>query len=47
MQRAKGGGATECYFRFRVRKNIIFILAFFLSVGLVEPVRFGSVGFRL
>jgi len=45
MQRAKGGGAaTECYFRFRVRKNILFILAFFfLSAGLVEPVRFGSV----
>jgi len=44
MQRAKGGGATtECYFRFRVRKNILFILAFFLSAGLVEPVRFGYV----
>ena len=48
MQRAKGGGAaTECYFRFRVRKNILFILAFFLSAGLVEPVRFGSIGFRI
>jgi hypothetical protein len=34
MQRAKGGGAglaTECYFRFSVRKNILFILVFFFK----------------
>jgi hypothetical protein len=30
MQRAKGGRA-ECYFRFRVKKNILFILAFFFK----------------
>jgi hypothetical protein len=37
--REKGG----CYFRFRVRKNILFILAFFLSASLVESVRLVSV----
>jgi len=34
------GGAAEC--RFRVRKLSIYT-CFFLSGGLVEPVRFGSV----
>ena len=27
--------------------NFLFILVLFLSGGLVEPVRFGSIGFRL
>ena len=41
MQRAKFN------FRFRVRKSILFIGVFFLSASLVEPVRFGSIGFKL
>jgi len=40
---AVGFVSREFYFKFRVRKNILFILVFFLSVGLVEPVQFGSV----
>jgi hypothetical protein len=43
----KGGGAATFLFRecreqswLRVRKNILFIVVFFLSAGLVEPVRF-------
>jgi len=50
----KGGGAATFLFRecreqswLRVRKSILFIVVFFLSAGLVEPVRFGSIGFRL
>jgi hypothetical protein len=46
----KGGGAATFLFRecreqswLRVRKSILFIVVFFLSAGLVEPVRFGSV----
>jgi len=46
----KRGGATTFLFRecreqswLRVRKSILFIVVFFLSAGLVEPVRFGSV----
>jgi hypothetical protein len=39
----QGEGAAENAFRFRVRKNILFILRVFFSAGLVEPVRFGSV----
>ena len=30
-------------FRFKVRRSILFIVVVFLSVGLVEPVRFGSI----
>jgi len=50
MQRAKGRTTTdfvfrECYFRFKVRKNSLFILVFF-NAGLVEPVQFGLIGFR-
>jgi hypothetical protein len=43
----KGGGAATFLFRecreqswLRVRKSILFIVVFFLSAGLVEPVRF-------
>jgi len=46
----KGGGAATFLFRecreqswLRVRKSILFIVVFFLSAGLVEPVRFGSI----
>jgi hypothetical protein len=39
-----GAAAAECYFRFRVFPIYICI---FLSAGMVEPVRFGSIGFRL
>jgi hypothetical protein len=46
MQRAKGWGQLNATLGLGL-ENIIFILAFFLSVGLVEPVRFGSIGFRL
>jgi hypothetical protein len=44
--REKGGGAAaaECYFRSRVFPIYI---CFFLSASMVEPVRFGSIGFRL
>jgi hypothetical protein len=44
--REKGGGAAaaECYFRSRV---FPIYTCFFLSAGMVEPVRFGSIGFRL
>jgi hypothetical protein len=47
--KTKGGATTgfyvyECYFRFRVRKNILFILVFFfLNAGLIEPIQFGTV----
>jgi hypothetical protein len=41
MQRAKEGAAVfrECYFRFRVTKKYLIYTCFFLSNGLVEPVR--------
>jgi hypothetical protein len=42
MQKAKGEEA-ESYFRFKVKNNILFILAFFLNVGLVIPIQFGLV----
>ena len=35
-----GAAAAECYFRFRVFPIYICI---FLSAGMVEPVRFGSI----
>jgi hypothetical protein len=35
--------AQSLSFRFKVRRSILFIVIVFLSVGLVEPVRFGSI----
>jgi hypothetical protein len=44
-EQTKGRGrlSLECYFRFRVTKKTCYLYFFFFNVGLVEPVRFGSV----
>ena len=45
MQRAKGGGWGGLNVTLGL-ENVIFILVFF-KCWLVEPVQFGSIGFRL
>ena len=57
-KREKGGGLCEKMMRGREKRGggvnctlglgfFLFILVFFFNAGMVKPVRFGSIGFRL
>ena len=45
--RGGGGCLKNVILGLRLRKEHLIYTCFFFNVGLVEPVRFGSIGFRL